>query len=316
MVVVPERLPRSRGRRGRAGAGRPATWRSSRSTGGARAAGPARRARPAAGRPRAPTPPTPCRPGGRQGAGWWCSRRSRRRPRGWPRAAARPPPAGCRPRPRRSWCRACSSGSRSGCRPRSWRAGSAWTSSQVHSCGVATSPSIFSRQSARSIRGVGPAVRTGNPRSAYWPGGSLVACSAGRRRPLNPRDTNPPIGTSLRCAFSTGSVAYGHGRAACAAGVRRSRGDRREPARGVPGRGGRARGAPPGDRHRPRLQRDGVRRRPVVGRRCGSSPRPASCRSPAIRWSGRAGCWPGSGPPWPCCGRPPARSRPSSTTTG
>src|SRR4029453_8881788 len=67
-------------------------------------------------------------------------------------------------------------------------------SSQVHSLGVLTRPSTFSRQSARLTRGGGPAVSTGNPGSAYWPGGSLVACPAcsGRRRRLNPRDTNPP----------------------------------------------------------------------------------------------------------------------------
>src|SRR4029453_10844164 len=78
--------------------------------------------------------------------------------------------------------------------------GRAWTSSQVHSRGLATSPSIFRRQSARSTRGVGPAVSTGNPDSAYWPGGSRLACPAwsGGRRRLNPRDTNPPIVTSSR----------------------------------------------------------------------------------------------------------------------
>src|SRR5215218_9550984 len=77
--------------------------------------------------------------------------------------------------------------------PSKWEAGRAWISSQVHSVGVLTSPSTLNRQEARSTRGVGPAVSTGNPGSAYWPGGSRVASpAAGRRRRLNPRDTNPP----------------------------------------------------------------------------------------------------------------------------
>src|SRR5215217_1938249 len=77
--------------------------------------------------------------------------------------------------------------------PSKWEAGRAWISSQVHSAGVLTSPSTLNRQEARSTRGLGPAVSTGNPGSAYWPGGSRVASpAAGRRRRLNPLDTNPP----------------------------------------------------------------------------------------------------------------------------
>ena len=39
-------------------------------------------------------------------------------------------------------------------------------------------------QDARSMRGVGPAERTGNPSSRYCPGGTALVGS-GRRRPKN-----------------------------------------------------------------------------------------------------------------------------------
>src|SRR5271154_4745946 len=72
--------------------------------------------------------------------------------------------------------------------------GSAPNCSQVHSCCSATMPSIRSRQVSVGTSGVGPAVSTGKPDSAYWPGGSRAASSADvRRRPVNPRDTNALI---------------------------------------------------------------------------------------------------------------------------
>jgi hypothetical protein len=52
------------------------------------------------------------------------------------------------------------------------------------------SPQSF--QSLVSMWGVGPAVSTGKPDSAYWPGGSRAARSSEtRRRPLKPREMNP-----------------------------------------------------------------------------------------------------------------------------
>ena len=56
-------------------------------------------------------------------------------------------------------------------------------------------PSMRKLHSLGSTRGVGPAVRTGKPRSRYWPGGSRSApgpCGL----PTKPRETNP--GSSLR----------------------------------------------------------------------------------------------------------------------
>ena len=67
--------------------------------------------------------------------------------------------------------------------------GSSWNSSQLHSRSAPTIPSIRSDHSVVSTVGVGPAVRTGKPRSKYCPGGSLSASSSGaRRRPLKPRE--------------------------------------------------------------------------------------------------------------------------------
>src|SRR5215210_8948253 len=62
-----------------------------------------------------------------------------------------------------------------------------WT---FHSRGLATKPSTRSDHSSAPMLGVGPAVRTGKPDSAYWPGGRRSARSAGvRRRPAKPRET-------------------------------------------------------------------------------------------------------------------------------
>ena len=56
---------------------------------------------------------------------------------------------------------------------------------------------------------------------------------------------------------------------------------------------------------RPRVRRDGVRRRHRARPSCGSSPRRSSCRSPATRWSARRGCCASEGTP-PTALRPPA----------
>src|SRR3954447_13357557 len=70
--------------------------------------------------------------------------------------------------------------------------GSSANSSQDHSVGSATMPSMRRRHSPVGTSGVGPAVSTGKPDSAYWPGGSRSVSSSGvRRRPLNPRETKP-----------------------------------------------------------------------------------------------------------------------------
>src|SRR3954451_11852779 len=67
--------------------------------------------------------------------------------------------------------------------------GSASTSSRLQVVGRWTMPSIVSVQSAASMRGVGPAVKTGKSRSRYWPGGIRAASSSGvRRRPVKPRE--------------------------------------------------------------------------------------------------------------------------------
>src|SRR5713101_7019153 len=48
-------------------------------------------------------------------------------------------------------------------------------------------------QFASGVCGVGPAERTGKPRSRYCPGGSLPLWSLGFRRPRNPREMNPSL---------------------------------------------------------------------------------------------------------------------------
>ena len=68
--------------------------------------------------------------------------------------------------------------------------GSAWNSSQVHSCWAPTMPSMRKPHSSASTCGVGPAVSTGKPLSTYWPGGTRSASSAGVwRRRWKPRET-------------------------------------------------------------------------------------------------------------------------------
>src|SRR5262249_36813086 len=62
-------------------------------------------------------------------------------------------------------------------------------SSHVHLLGSSTSPTTEKSHSARGVRGVRPAERTGKPSSRYWPGGSFVSCP--RRRPPKPREINP-----------------------------------------------------------------------------------------------------------------------------
>src|SRR3954451_18795016 len=90
--------------------------------------------------------------------------------------------------------------------------GSSANSSQDHSVGSATMPSMRRRHSPVGTSGVGPAVSTGKPDSAYWPRGSRSASSSGvRRRPLNPRETKPFTPPSSR---STDAGASGGTRAA------------------------------------------------------------------------------------------------------
>jgi hypothetical protein len=205
MVVVARATPRSRVRRGRAGAARPATWRSSRSTGGARAAGPGPPCSAGRGSPSCSHTTHALPPRTSSGAGWWCSRRSRRRPRGWPRDVARPPPAGCRPRPRRSWCRACSSGSRSGCRPRSWSLAGPGPPPRSTPWGLDQALDL-----QPPVGQVDPGGRPGGqhrePRLGVLARGQpgRLPGLVRRRRRLNPRDTNPPtmhlLGSTLACS--------------------------------------------------------------------------------------------------------------------
>src|SRR3954454_10927114 len=99
--------------------------------------------------------------------------------------------------------------------------GSSANSSQDHSVGSATMPSMRRRHSPVGTSGVGPAVSTGKPDSAYWPGGSRSATSSGvRRRPLNPRETKPFTPPSSR---STDAGASGGTRAASPLGRGRCR---------------------------------------------------------------------------------------------
>ena len=62
-------------------------------------------------------------------------------------------------------------------------------------------PSTRKVQSAVSTFGVGPAVRTGNPDSTYWPGGSRSASSSGTRRwPPKPREMKPFMAGAMLAA--------------------------------------------------------------------------------------------------------------------
>src|SRR5256886_10129604 len=63
--------------------------------------------------------------------------------------------------------------------------------SQVQLTGCRTNPSMVKRHWSSRIRGVGPADSTGQSSTRYWPGGIRPACSGLRRRPKNPRETNP-----------------------------------------------------------------------------------------------------------------------------
>src|SRR5947209_10171925 len=76
---------------------------------------------------------------------------------------------------------------------------SARNSSQVHSRGVSTAPSIRSVQSSSRVRGVGPTVSTGKSLTTCWPGGrrSASSGSSGRRRP-KPRLISAMTTTSCR----------------------------------------------------------------------------------------------------------------------
>src|SRR5215213_10265577 len=69
--------------------------------------------------------------------------------------------------------------------------GNARNSSHDQVLGPSTSPSIVRLHSARGVRGVGPAERTGKPSTRYWPGGTRSSPSARLRRPRKPREMNP-----------------------------------------------------------------------------------------------------------------------------
>src|SRR5215469_6908479 len=58
---------------------------------------------------------------------------------------------------------------------------------------------------ARGVCGVGPAERTGKPRSRYCPGGSLPLVSLCWRRPRNPREKNPSLIVSPPAHLPSGS---------------------------------------------------------------------------------------------------------------
>ena len=67
--------------------------------------------------------------------------------------------------------------------------GSACNSSHDHDGGSIAAPVMERRQSASSMRGVGPAESTGKSVVRYCPGGIRPAGAAGRRRPKKPRVT-------------------------------------------------------------------------------------------------------------------------------
>src|SRR3954451_2992751 len=73
--------------------------------------------------------------------------------------------------------------------------GSARNSSADHSRGLPTMPSILNAHSSAAMRGVGPAVSTGKPRSRYCPGGILSPYSSRSRArpPPKPREMKLPM---------------------------------------------------------------------------------------------------------------------------
>src|SRR5215218_2304016 len=71
--------------------------------------------------------------------------------------------------------------------------GSARNSSHVHRLGSSISPVIVKSHSSKGVRGVGPAERTGNPSTRYWPGGRRESSSVRLRRPRKPREKNPSL---------------------------------------------------------------------------------------------------------------------------
>src|SRR6202000_2932905 len=79
-------------------------------------------------------------------------------------------------------------------------AGRRANSSQLHSSSLPTIPSIRKLHSLGSMRGVGPAVRTGKPGSRYWPGGSRSA-PAPWRGPTKPRETNRGSSLAMRRTY-------------------------------------------------------------------------------------------------------------------
>src|SRR4029077_4880133 len=78
--------------------------------------------------------------------------------------------------------------------------GSLRNSSQVHTFGSSTSPTIENVHSDRGRRGVGPADSTGKSFTRCWPGGTRELLAVSRRLPLNPREMNAiaDLDSSLR----------------------------------------------------------------------------------------------------------------------
>src|SRR5207302_726626 len=86
--------------------------------------------------------------------------------------------------------------------------GSWENSAQLHSRGCATIPSTRKLQLLVGTSGVGPAVSTGKPGSAYWPGGNRARRSAGvRRRGVKPRETNVLIASRQEYAATPPAAA-------------------------------------------------------------------------------------------------------------
>src|SRR6266567_3343789 len=66
--------------------------------------------------------------------------------------------------------------------------GSLRNSSHVQLLGLSISPSTTKLHSAKGIRGVAPADRTGKSWTTYCPGGTRELLAVSRRLPRNPRD--------------------------------------------------------------------------------------------------------------------------------
>src|SRR6267378_1311095 len=74
--------------------------------------------------------------------------------------------------------------------------GSLRNSSQVHTFGSSTSPTIEKVQSLSGTLGVGPADSTGKSLTTCWPGGTRELLATSRRLPLKPREMNATLSVS------------------------------------------------------------------------------------------------------------------------